>query len=319
MFRIAAGIALACIGFVLGRYTESPEIVQNKVLRESGYKYISPVLLCNSNNDQSTKEDVALSKQFAEYASKVYRESKDDISVYLINLDATKWAGVNQNEPFSPASMLKVPTMLAILKYSELHPEFLNTKIYYNGTFDDNKMQFYKPVEKIQPGKLYTISSLLKYMIAHSDNNATRLLNTSIDNDSQASIYIGLGIQLPENALDFMSARTYSMFLRLLYNSTYLTRKSSEMALQLMADSTFKDGLGAGVPEGVNVSHKFGERQIFNQDGSLEEKELHDCGIVYGSHKYIICVMTKGLDFTKLSGYIKDVSSIAYNYISAEI
>ena len=301
------------VGIILGRVTEKTTVIKPKVLREGGYKYINPVLLCNTNNNQAYNEDTTLSKALIKYTEGV---SENDISVYFLSLLSGKWASVNENETFSPASMLKVPTMVETLKYAELHPEILSKQVYYDGSFDDNKVEYFKPQKTIQSGWYYSVDNLLTSIITYSDNNALRLLHDTIALSSFQNLYKDLKIDIPANSIDFMSAKTYSLFLRVLYNSTYLTRESSEKALKLMTTSDFPQGLKSGVPSFIDIANKFGERQVFTPNGTLTQRELHDCGIVYApDNPYVLCVMTRGQNFDSLISSIKNISALVYNQV----
>ncbi len=117
-----------------------------------------------------------------------------------------------------------------------------------------------------------------------------------------------------------MSPKTYSFVFRVLYGATYLSRDSSEKALELLNQTEFTEGIVVGVPDNLPVAHKYGARttQIAAKTNPKEEiKELHDCGIVYyPNHPYLLCVMTQGYDFKTLSNLIKEISSISYEELS---
>jgi hypothetical protein len=101
-----------------------------------------------------------------------------------------------------------------------------------------------------------------------------------------------------------------SKFFRLLFNSNYLGREMSETGLDLMTHCDFKDGLLKGLDSTITVAHKFGER---SGNGF---KELHEGGIIYvDNHPYILCVMTRGNDYDKLSDIIGNISRITYSYL----
>jgi hypothetical protein len=45
-----------------------------------------------------------------------------------------------------------------------------------------------------------------------------------------------------------------------------------------------------------------------------EQKQLHDCGIVYfPNHPYIVCLMTRGYDWNVLEKTLKDISKIIFD------
>jgi hypothetical protein len=89
----------------------------------------------------------------------------------------------------------------------------------------------------------------------------------------------------------------------------------------MLASSTFKQGLAAGVPEGVIVAHKFGERVEYFVDRAtgIEQShisQLHDCGIVYYKKTpYGICVMTEGQDLDTLKTVISMISKTTYDEV----
>lgn len=59
-------------------------------------------------------------------------------------------------------------------------------------------------------------------------------------------------------------------------------------------------------------AQKFGERV-----NSLQEIELHDCGIIYyPKNPYLLCVMTKGNNLDNLKSAIKNIYSIVYQSYS---
>ena len=81
----------------------------------------------------------------------------------------------------------------------------------------------------------------------------------------------------------------------------------SEKALELLSKTTFNDGIVAGLPENIVVSHKFGEYIL------PDEIELHDCGIIYYvQNPYFLCVMTRGKDEGELKNTISGISKIIY-------
>ena len=111
-----------------------------------------------------------------------------------------------------------------------------------------------------------------------------------------------------------MTVKTYASFFRILYNGTYLTQRDSEHLLSLLSQSSFTQGLIAGLPTDMVVAHKFGEASL--PDGT---HQLHDCGIVYKPNQpYLICVMTKGTNFNTLAGVISHISKTVYKTIQSQ-
>jgi beta-lactamase class A len=151
-------------------------------------------------------------------------------------------------------------------------------------------------------------------MIEHSDNEAKEMLLAIIGEQFLVKVIEDIGIYLKgvNAANDFVSVKQYSGFFRLMYNATYLNREMSEKALSILAKTSFEKGLTAKLPAGTVVSHKFGERGM--ADSNL--RQLHDCGIVYfKGNPYLVCVMTRGTDFTQQGAAIAEISAIIYKNV----
>ena len=100
-----------------------------------------------------------------------------------------------------------------------------------------------------------------------------------------------------------ITANQYSLFMRVLYNATYLNIDDSEYCTELLSHSDFNKGLLNGLPKEVKVAHKFGEAN----DGV--NAHFSESGIIYiNNAPYLLTVMTKGKDNNLLPGVISDIS-----------
>ncbi len=300
-------------------------LAQDATLRETGkYQYINPVLLCRNTGNVEFQQYKPLETAVTDLINQKKESGlASDVAVYFRDLNVDHWMGINENETFAPASLLKVPTMIAYFRLAEDHPELLTKQFFYDGSFDDNKAESIKPLEAIEAGHFYSGEELVRRMIVYSDNNATRLLHESIDARTLREVYTDLGINFPglnNNVVDFLSPKQYGFFFRLLYNSTYLNREFSEKAMELLSSPDFPQGILNGLPKGTELADKFGERTVYDdQTGAVSFRELHDCGIVYyPNHPYLLCIMTKGQNFTDLAGTISDLSSLIYNKVNQD-
>ena len=242
----------------------------------------------------------------------------DRISVYFRNLETGEWVGINPNEDFDPASLLKVPVMMYYLKLAESDRAILSRTYSYTAS-DISLLKISQgDIEtRLVQGRPYTVDQLIYEMIVRSDNVAKYLLILNSPASDLDNMYGDLGIQIHkgEGNKYTISARTYSLFFRNLYNSTFLTRAMSEHALGMLNEAEFKDGLVAGVPSDTKVAHKFGRYTIL-ENSKVAGVETHDCGIVYYPEApYLLCVMTRGNDTAVLENIISQVSQITYEFM----
>jgi beta-lactamase class A len=240
-------------------------------------------------------------------------------SVYFRDLDAGRWIGINQNDTYYPASLLKVPTLIAYYKQMEENPSLLLQTITYDPSVMPTDDPFIAPSELVA-GHSYSIQDLINKMIIDSDNGATFTLLAKLNQDFLNEVYVALGIQNPgdDSANYQISARTYGLFFRVLYNATYLSPESSEQAMKLLSQATFTNGLVAGVPAGTVVAHKYGEH-VLSQNGVATGVELSDCGVIYyPAHPYLLCVMTSAKDVQTADTIITNMSRAAYSAVEQE-
>ncbi len=323
---IVALVILAMLAGVVSGHFIWPvsKTIVGKQLRENSpdYKYINPLLLVSNTGIGKAPEYGSITQTLTDYVNReITQKNADDVSVYFSDLDSGLYSGVNETHQYSPASMLKVAVLIVCLQTSEGDPGFLDKTVYVDPKSPNlNVSQFYPPQNSVTSGKEYTVKDLIEYMIADSDNNATVILDNLVGDDKVENLLKEL--QLPQltqtNAnADFMSPQLYSRLYRILYNSTYLSPDVSEEALNFLVEKDFPQGLYAGVPVGIEIAQKYGERAQVDQLGKTVSDELHDCGIVYlPGHPYFLCVMTKGQDFTKLQPIISDVSKMVWSYFS---
>ncbi len=307
------------IGWVIWGKDEVPAA---KALRLGGYDLISPLLVCNVE-PQDLEDSM---KELRDGLNRKMTEAKEkgqitSAAVYM-RLKGGQELEINGEEKFSPASLRKVPLLMALYKTVEKQPDILNTtKIEVTGK-DQNGAQEIKPAEAIESGKTYLLNELVEKMIKYSDNNSASLLVSLVGSDALPDLFNKLQIPFTKFDKDFTNAtnqdsvraRDIGLFFRVLFNATYLNSDLSEKIMQLLTEVDYKNGLVAGVPSGTKVAHKFGLWSISNSNGQVVERELHDCGVVYHPNSpYILCVMTKSkAEIPQIESFIKDVSAEVY-------
>lgn len=285
---------------------------ESLAIRENSdeYKFINPLLI-GSGSEETYPELNPLKNKIKDYVSKnISNNNAINISVYYRDLNTSESTGVNEDDLYSPGSMLKISTLITYLKLADEDQKILTDNIYYK--FIDNQGQYYKPTP-LKEGS-YPAITLLQQMIVQSDNTAMDILDERHIKDI-VGLYEKLQLPDPINSpTDFMSPKEYSKLFRILFNSTYLSRSYSEQALELLSFTSFNKGINRDLPKNIVISHKFGEQTITNNN-SIEYRELHDCGIIYfPKNPYLVCIMTKGSNFSKLENIVSDISKITYDH-----
>lgn len=318
MFSSAIPLATFVIGFICAWLFLSPSPANCSFSVES---YTNPELDC-INTDEVFSNIHNTELKVKEYIDSAIASKKAKrVSVFFRDLKTRRWFGVNHTDNFSPGSLLKLPLAIAFYKLAEIDPSVLSKNLVYTPSTDSlNNLEFFRKAEPLNTGVAYPVADLIERMIKDSDNEVLPTLFSAMHPMYYEKVLGDLGVRIPlpsEGGIHarFFSSYTNSAILRSLYNSSYLNLTGSRAILEILAKSSFDEGLTLGIPNEVKVSHKFGEAVgVDPVTNKVVRIELHDCGIVYRpDNPYIICVMTEGLDFKDLSEVVGSVSEIVWS------
>ncbi len=325
MGRVAALSVTAAVAGLMGAAAglsaaRAPASAMFTEWRQPGYAHVSPLLDCDARGPSEAPMLRALRARLAaEVEQARARGDVERASVYFRDLATGAWAGVDEDAPFIPASLLKVAPLVVLLQAEERAPGTLDREVEVPST-DARVPQALEPADPVQPGRRYALRELARHMIVESDNAAASTLWKHLGQDAFRQVFVDLGVVhpgAPTGETWRMGAREYATFFRALFNASYLGRASSEEALRLMTQSSFRDGLVAGVPPGVEVAHKFGERHEMD-GGRIAAHQLHDCGVVYHPRRpYLLCVMTRGHALAAQAAVIRALSAHAWAHVEA--
>jgi beta-lactamase class A len=319
---IALLLALAAAfaaGYGVRALTDDRALVRGEI-RLEGFQLINPLLECDTGRASLGATELRPFEERLQKAVKAHlaKRTVRSVAVYFRDLRNGPWVGVNEDEKFTPSSLMKVPLMMTILKRAEREPSILKKRLRYDGEEDLTARQSIKPPEGLRKGESYTVDELIFRMIAYSDNNATRLLAGKDGEARVADLMAELGIPYDRNAAeDYISVRNYTSFFRVLFNASYLNHEMSELALKYLSQSSFSDGIEAGLPTGTALASKFGEFSRNTRGG--EGYQLQEMGIVYyPEHPYLLGISVKGADFSDLPGILGDLSRTIYGEVDRQ-
>lgn len=293
--------------------------------REQGGNYVFTNPLLDFELPEGYKNSIVSSDSAREFVEDIMKKQNiKHISVYFRDLNNGPWIGINEKEYFSPASMLKTPLFISLLKWSEKDPSILEKRVVVEKKFfDDALSKNIKTGNDILLGKEYSLFELAQKMIKNSDNIATAILYENIPQNYIEDVFTSIGASFIENGKDkLIRVKDMASFYRVLFNSSYLNRYNSEKALFVLSDTVYKEGLSRGIPKDIVIAHKFGERSYVDfpdekQTPDIDNIQLHDCGIIYYPSKpYILCVMTRGSDFKIQEEAISKISRFFYSQVS---
>jgi beta-lactamase class A len=323
---IISGILLITVIYLLIKIFKEESFTGFLSNREQGGNYVFTNPLLDFEFPQGYKNPILPSEKVRDFVQDIMKVNDvNHISLYYRDLNNGPWIGINEKEYFSPASMLKTPLLIALLKWSEEVPNVLEKEVVVeNRYFENTPPQYVKTEGTVEKMKSYSLIDLGIKMIQASDNVATAILYENIPKKYREEVFTSIGVSVVPDGEDvLLRVKDIAGFYRVLFNASYLNRNNSEKALSILSGTFYKEGLVKGLPKDIVTSHKFGERypldvlpanSYFQID---EEIQIHDCGIVYyPKAPYILCIMTRGSDLKKQEMSIFEISKFIYNQIS---
>jgi len=239
-----------------------------------------------------------------------YNDTGGSVGVFVQDAKTGAWLGIHEKTGFYPASILKIPIMMAILKKIQLGEMKLSDTITLTQEDLDSG---WGDLYKSGAGAKFTVQQLLEDMIKASDNTAKNALKRQLTLTEIDEVFVHVGIPDPyitDNG-QTVSPRDYTRLFKALYYSTFLSPHYSEIALELATNSREEDLISKDLPDGVQVSQKFGIAE--------EMGVLHDCGVVYHQkNPYFICIMTSGINTAQSEELIPKLSKDVYDYVDKD-
>ena len=298
-------------------------------LRESdipssgGYMFTDPLIGVSANGNPTSSIYSSLEQRVQSFIDSQKMSGLFSASVKFSDILQSDGFTINEDETYDPASLTKVPLAIAYYNLAAQDQSILSDQVIYTGTPDLDANEQIRSAVQLYPGQSYTVEILIEHMIKYSDNNAEQLLADHLAArnklDILTSLFANLGVKIDPTHPDDMTVQSYSLFLRTLFNATYLDRNYSEKLLQLLSESDFSQGIDAGVPNNVLVAEKFGDAKIPDAKGNVIGAELHNCGIVYyPKHPFLLCIMTKGSNLTTLEHVIAGISHLIYQGVQGQ-
>ena len=252
---------------------------------------------------------------------KKYQDRNDYmVSLYFEYLPTGANISINKDEKVWPASLIKVPISMAVMKKIETGEWKLSNELVILDEDKDNEYgEFYlKPT-----GTTVSIEELLNQTLKNSDNTTYFVLLRNLENKEIEDVYNHLGLDDIIDSLktapsveaetdNRITAKRYSIFFRSLYNSTYLKPEHSQLFLNILKNAPCEN-LCKGLPSDIEFVHKTGIRT----DKSVNA----DSGIVYAPNRpYLLTVMIQKKSDTiekkeEIDKIFTDISKEVYDYV----
>ena len=235
-------------------------------------------------------------------------------AVYVWDFDDNNFVDINADEIFPAASIIKLPVLTALFRNIEsgqtsIFDEMVLTDIYR--AEGSGSLQY-----KAENSK-YSIDTLARIMITHSDNSATNMLMSKIGGmpavnreiKSWGLAHTQINNWLPDlEGTNYISARDMGQILYNIVGTNFLSNTSKEKVFSYMSHVKNDRLIPAGLGAGAEIMHKTGDIG----------KMLGDAGVVYAPNgkKYVVVILAnRPYNSVKGKEFIVEASGMIYNYL----
>lgn len=238
------------------------------------------------------------------------QEGLTHTSLYFEYLNTGSNISINPDVRILPASLIKVPLAMAVMKKVEKGDWKLYNQLIM---MKEDRDEAWWDVYTYPVWSPIAIIDLLGEMLLHSDNTAYRILYRNLPLDEIRDVFTSLGLDDFFDQEWKVTTQEYIRLLRSLYTSNYLTPEHSQILLDILTHTEYDEYLGQGIPDTVTFAHKIGEN-----DGKTV---ILDAGLVYIDNRVYIISMSmdyerEGLTREHALSLFGRVSGIIYTYIS---
>lgn len=236
-----------------------------------------------------------------------------ELGFYYKNLVTGESICHNTESTFGPASVIKLPIMMAIFKLAaEGKTSFTDTIVIK----EEEKMPSCGALNSFVGEPKVDIRTLCSLMITISDNTATNVLISHYGTALLNQVFGDMGlVQTKVNRLLFdkeaskrniqnvVTPQEIGYLLEELYFGRFVNTEVSEEILEILCRQQINHKMKEMLPPGTKVAHKTGE----------DDDISNDVGIIYGEEPCVICFLSNKTKPYLFNPFIRETCKLAYN------
>jgi beta-lactamase class A len=239
----------------------------------------------------------------ASEAKSRFRQITKDLSgiwgLYVVRLGEGTSYGINENEVFQAASLIKLPVILSMYRYAEEGSINLDDKYILK---DSDKVAGSGSLYSRPEGFEVTYRSLVNLMGEQSDNTAFKICMGYLGEEKISEMIREIG--MINTSLEDNTTTPYDigLFFKELWKESVVSEESQDEILNSLTDTIYEEHLAAGVPDNVRVAHKFGR----------EVHVVNDAGVVFFNEPYVLVIMSKGVVDQEADEVFPNLAKVIY-------
>ncbi|MBS3679259.1 serine hydrolase [Ornithinibacillus massiliensis] len=248
--------------------------------------------------------------------------------ISLFDLDRNESWGINEQEHFYSASVIKVPIMIAAFARSQQGEIKLGDQMVLKR---EDIVGGSGVLQYLTPGTKFSIYDLITLMIIQSDNTATNilidLLGTKYIQETMEAIGLEkskfyhkmMTMEVDREGRNTITAQEMTDMLRKLVTGKIISVYACEHMIEIMKKQQIRDSLPVKIPKADDtVIGALPEWELANKTGNVLGIR-HDIGIFYVEKRtFIASILTSGLDELESPELIGRVGLEIYHYLKQE-
>lgn len=257
---------------------------------------------------EEKKEDKSMRQKEGSIISRFKAETTKLSGVYglyIIDLNSGFSFGVNENEVFDAASLIKLPVIGAMYRLSERGKIDLQEEYSLKNS---DKASGAGVLHKESPGYLVSYSKILYLMGQLSDNTAFVIARNKVGKEEIQKLIDELGMTNTDFETRQTTPRDIGTFFLQLWNGKIVNDEDKNKILDSLTKTAFESYLPAGLPDDIRVAHKYGNLANI----------INDAGIVFAKRPYVIVIMTKGIIEKEANLVIPTISKIVFEEMNKD-
>ncbi len=225
--------------------------------------------------------------------------------VYVVRLNDESNYGVNEDEVFQAASLIKLPVMIGMYQEAESGRISLESKykLKEGDKLGGAGSLYNKPI-----GYEITYRNLIRLMAKESDNTAFNVCRKLLGDERIEAIIDEMGMTKTSLTENETTPRDIGILLKQLWDESLINSKNTGELLGYMTNTLYEKWLPKGISGNVKIAHKVG----------IETHIINDAGIIYSGNNsntapYILTVMSKGIVEKQADESLPEISKLVFD------
>lgn len=224
--------------------------------------------------------------------------------LFVVDLEDGYYFGVNENETFQAASLIKLPVIVEMYRKGEEGFDLDGLYILK----EDDKLGGTGSLQYKKAGYEITYRQLLKKMGEESDNTAYNIIVKTLGEDKMKEKIKEFGMESTSFDENETSPKDIGILFKDLWEGDILSKKGKEELFKILINTGFEKHLPVGIPKDIKISHKVG----------FEVHVINDAGIVWGQRPYVVVILSKGVIEAEANEIIPGISRDIFEAFTGE-